>query len=70
MCTHKDIAAVTFVGSSKVAGIVADKCRAENKRFLALGGAKNHLVALPDCDATMAAKDITASFAGCAGVYL
>ena len=35
--------------------------------MLALGGAKNHLVALPDCDTSMAARDIVASFAGCAG---
>jgi malonate-semialdehyde dehydrogenase (acetylating)/methylmalonate-semialdehyde dehydrogenase len=34
---------------------------------LALGGAKNHLVALPDADPEQAAKDILASFAGCAG---
>ena len=33
----------------------------------ALGGAKNHLVALPDCDVEMAANDIVASFAGCCG---
>lgn len=67
MCKHPKISAVTFVGSSKVAGIVAESCRANNKRFLALGGAKNHLVALQDADPTMAARDITASFAGCAG---
>lgn len=35
--------------------------------MLALGGAKNHLVALPDCDTAMAARDIVASFAGCCG---
>mmetsp|Transcript_83872 Transcript_83872/g.237185 ORF Transcript_83872/g.237185 Transcript_83872/m.237185 type:complete len:357 (-) Transcript_83872:770-1840(-) len=64
---HPDVKAVTFVGSSKVAEIVAKRCRAINKRVLALGGAKNHLVALPDCDAEMCARDIVASFAGCAG---
>ena len=67
MCDHRGIAAMTFVGSSKVAEIVATRCRAINKRVLALGGAKNHLVALSDCDATMASRDIVASFAGCAG---
>lgn len=67
MCDHPDIAAVTFVGSSKVAEIVSTRCHAVNKRVLALGGAKNHLVALPDCDAEMAARDIVASFAGCCG---
>lgn len=66
-CDHPGIAAVTFVGSSKVADIVASRCRKLNKRVLALGGAKNHLIAMPDCDGDMAARDIVASFAGCCG---
>lgn len=36
-------------------------------RVLALGGAKNHLVALSDCDTGMASRDIVASYAGCCG---
>mmetsp|Transcript_36492 Transcript_36492/g.51584 ORF Transcript_36492/g.51584 Transcript_36492/m.51584 type:complete len:348 (-) Transcript_36492:985-2028(-) len=64
---HKDIKAVTFVGSSPVANIVASRCRALNKRVTALGGAKNHLVALPDCEVEGASSDICVSFAGCAG---
>lgn len=67
LCDHKDIAALTFVGSSKVAQIVARRCRNVDKRVLALGGAKNHLVVLPDCHTEMAAQDITVSMAGCAG---
>lgn len=67
MCDHPEIAAVSFVGSSKVADIVATRCRAINKRVLALGGAKNHLIALPDCDVGMVSRDIVASFAGCCG---
>ncbi len=67
MCDHPDIAAVTFVGSSKVAEIVSTRCHKVNKRVLALGGAKNHLVALADCDIGMASRDIVASFAGCCG---
>ena len=67
ICDHKGIAAVTFVGSSTVAEIVSHRCRAINKRVLALGGAKNHLVALPDCNQEMCSRDIVASFAGCAG---
>lgn len=67
LCDHPDISAVSFVGSSRVAELVANQCHAKNKRVLALGGAKNHLVALPDCDVDMAASDIVASFAGCAG---
>lgn len=66
-CDHPDITAVTFVGSSKVANIVSQRCHQYNKRVLALGGAKNHLIALPDCDVGMAARDIVASYAGCCG---
>jgi len=64
---HADVKAVTFVGSSPVASIVASSCRTLNKRCTALGGAKNHLVALPDCEVEGAASDICVSFAGCAG---
>ena len=59
--------AVTFVGSSPVAKIVSNRCRALNKKCTALGGAKNHLVALDDCEVEGAASDICVSFAGCAG---
>ena len=65
---HQDIQAVTFVGSSPVAKIVATTCRGLHKRCTALGGAKNHLVALLDeCEVEGAASDICVSFAGCAG---
>jgi malonate-semialdehyde dehydrogenase (acetylating)/methylmalonate-semialdehyde dehydrogenase len=67
LCDHPGVDAVTFVGSSKVAQIVSRRCRALDKRCLALGGAKNHLVILPDCDPAMAAQDILVSFAGSAG---
>jgi len=64
---HPTVQAVTFVGSSPVAASVSLQCRALQKRCTALGGAKNHLVALPDCDVPTAAQDIVVSFAGCAG---
>mmetsp|Transcript_9092 Transcript_9092/g.10498 ORF Transcript_9092/g.10498 Transcript_9092/m.10498 type:complete len:535 (+) Transcript_9092:48-1652(+) len=64
---HPDVKAVTFVGSSPVASAVATRCRNLNKRVVALGGAKNHLVALPDCDIESASSDIVVSYAGCAG---
>jgi malonate-semialdehyde dehydrogenase (acetylating)/methylmalonate-semialdehyde dehydrogenase len=64
---NEDVAAVTFVGSSRVAELVSKRARNLNKRCIALGGAKNHMVALPDCNTEMAASDIMASFAGCAG---
>lgn len=67
LCDHPGVAAVTFVGSSRVAQIVSRRCRALDKRVLALGGAKNHLVALEDADDDVASKDIVASYAGCAG---
>ena len=64
---HPDVNALTFVGSSRVAKIVHDRARSHGKKVIALGGAKNHLVAAPDADVAMAAADIVASFAGCAG---
>ena len=67
LCDHPGVRAVTFVGSSHVAEAVSKRCRALNKRCIALGGAKNHLVALPDADNEQAADDIVASAFGCAG---
>lgn len=67
ICEHEGISAVSFVGSSKIAEIVKTTCNRLNKRVLALGGAKNHLIALPDCDNNMTARDVVVSFAGCAG---
>eukprot|EP00903_Cladosiphon_okamuranus_P010607 g10031.t1 len=67
LCDADKVKAVTFVGSSGVAKAVAARCHSKNKRVLALGGAENHLVALPDCDHEAASKDIVTSFAGCAG---
>ncbi|KAH9249631.1 methylmalonate-semialdehyde dehydrogenase (acylating) [Batrachochytrium salamandrivorans] len=67
LCDHPSISAVTFVGSSHVAELVYKRCTQLNKRVLALGGAKNHLVALPDCDLDMTSSDVVGSFAGCAG---
>lgn len=67
LCDHPDISAISFVGSSKVAEIVSKRCHNVNKRVLALGGAKNHLVALDDCNIDMTTRDVIASFAGCTG---
>ena len=55
---------VSFVGSSKIAELVTKRARALNKRVLALGGAKNHLVAARDCNIEMTSQDILNSFAG------
>ncbi|KAJ3216456.1 hypothetical protein HK099_005858, partial [Clydaea vesicula] len=67
ICDHPDIKAVTFVGTSHVAEIVSKRCRNLNKRVLALGGAKNHLVAAPDAIIEMTAQDVVNSFTGCSG---
>lgn len=67
ICDHPDIEAVSFVGSTKVAKIVYRRATQNYKRCLALGGAKNHLIVLPDAIPDMTAQDITASMSGCAG---
>lgn len=66
ICDHPDIEAVSFVGSTKVAKIVYKRATANLKRAVALGGAKNHLIVLPDAAEDMAAN-IVASMSGCAG---
>jgi malonate-semialdehyde dehydrogenase (acetylating) / methylmalonate-semialdehyde dehydrogenase len=67
ICDHEGIEAVSFVGSTKVAKIVYRRATSHLKRCLALGGAKNHLIVLPDAHPTMTASNILASMAGCAG---
>src|ERR1043166_2207714 len=67
ICDHPDIEAVSFVGSTKVAKIVYQRATGKFKRVLALGGAKNHLMVLPDANADMTAQNIAASMSGCAG---
>lgn len=64
---HPDIKAFTFVGSTPVAKLLSQRCRAIPKKALCLGGAKNHLVVLPDADIEMTTGDIINSFAGSAG---
>jgi malonate-semialdehyde dehydrogenase (acetylating)/methylmalonate-semialdehyde dehydrogenase len=67
ICDHPGIAAVSFVGSTRVAQIVYRRATSNLKRCLALGGAKNHLIVMPDADREMAATNIVASMSGCAG---
>src|SRR3954469_21150715 len=67
ICDHPGIGAVSFVGSTKVAKIVYKRATSNLKRCLALGGAKNHLIVMPDADREMAATNIVASMSGCAG---
>lgn len=67
ICDHPSIEAVSFVGSTKVAKIVYQRATHNYKRALALGGAKNHLVVLPDAKEDMTAANVVASMSGCAG---
>ena len=67
ICDHPDIQAVSFVGSTKVAKIVYQRATHNYKRCLALGGAKNHLIVLPDAIPDMTAQNVAASMSGCAG---
>lgn len=67
ICDHPQIEAVSFVGSTKVAKIVYQRATSHYKRCLALGGAKNHLMVLPDAKAEMTAQNVAASMSGCAG---
>lgn len=64
---HPDVAGVSFVGSSPVARRVYRRAAAAGKRVQALGGAKNHVVVLPDADPDMVADAVVASVFGCAG---
>ena len=67
ICDHPGIEAVSFVGSTKVAKIVYQRATSQFKRALALGGAKNHLMVLPDAKPDMTAQNVAASMSGCAG---
>jgi len=67
ICDHPGIKAVSFVGSTKVAKIVYQRATQNLKRCLALGGAKNHLMVLPDAIPDMTAQNVAASMSGCAG---
>jgi malonate-semialdehyde dehydrogenase (acetylating)/methylmalonate-semialdehyde dehydrogenase len=67
ICDHPGIEGISFVGSTKVAKIVFRRGSSNLKRVLALGGAKNHLIVMPDADPEMTSSNVVASMAGCAG---
>ncbi|MFT4580140.1 MAG: malonate-semialdehyde dehydrogenase (acetylating)/methylmalonate-semialdehyde dehydrogenase, partial [Nitrospinales bacterium] len=67
ICDHPGIEAVSFVGSTNVAKIVYKRATSNLKRCVALGGAKNHLIVLPDAHLDMTASNVVASMSGCAG---
>ncbi len=67
LLTHPGVAAVSFVGSTRVARSIYSTATQWGKRVQAAGGAKNHLIIMPDADLSLAAKALAASAFGCAG---
>ncbi|GIF21998.1 malonate-semialdehyde dehydrogenase (acetylating)/methylmalonate-semialdehyde dehydrogenase [Actinoplanes tereljensis] len=67
LLTHPDIAAVSFVGSTPVAKYIYETGTAHGKRVQALGGAKNHMVVLPDAELDAAADAAVSAAYGSAG---
>ncbi len=67
LLTHPQVQAVSFVGSTPIARYVQQTAIAHGKRAQALGGAKNHLVAMPDADADLVVDAITGAAFGSAG---
>ncbi|WP_274653814.1 CoA-acylating methylmalonate-semialdehyde dehydrogenase [Paenibacillus humicola] len=64
---HRDIAAISFVGSQPVAEYVYKTAASHGKRVQALGGAKNHSIVLPDADLNLTVKEIVNAAFGSAG---
>ena len=64
---HPDIKAVSFVGSTPIAQYIYTQGTAHGKRVQALGGAKNHMVIMPDADLDMAASALMGAAFGSAG---
>jgi malonate-semialdehyde dehydrogenase (acetylating)/methylmalonate-semialdehyde dehydrogenase len=67
LLVHPDIAAVSFVGSTPIARYIYETGSRHGKRVQALGGAKNHMVVLPDADLDMAADAAVSAAYGSAG---
>src|SRR5579872_3439229 len=64
---HPKVRAISFVGSTAVAKYVYSRAAANGKRAQCQGGAKNHVIVLPDADMPMATQIISDSAFGCAG---
>jgi malonate-semialdehyde dehydrogenase (acetylating)/methylmalonate-semialdehyde dehydrogenase len=67
LLTHPLVRAVSFVGSTNVARYIYETGTRSGKRVQAAGGAKNHLIVMPDADLDLATAGISASAFGCAG---
>jgi malonate-semialdehyde dehydrogenase (acetylating)/methylmalonate-semialdehyde dehydrogenase len=64
---HPQVAAISFVGSTAVAKYIYERGTAAGKRVQSAGGAKNHLIIMPDADMDQSVKALAASAYGCAG---
>jgi len=67
LLTHKDIAAVSFVGSTPIAKYIYETASKHGKRVQALGGAKNHCIVMPDADMDDATNGLMGAGYGSAG---
>lgn len=67
LLNHPDVAAVSFVGSTPIAKYIYETAAANGKRVQALGGAKNHMIVLPDADMELAADAAVSAGYGSAG---
>jgi malonate-semialdehyde dehydrogenase (acetylating)/methylmalonate-semialdehyde dehydrogenase len=67
LCDHPQVRAISFVGSTPVAKHVYVRAAASGKRMQCQGGAKNHVIVLPDADMELATQIIGDSAFGCAG---
>jgi malonate-semialdehyde dehydrogenase (acetylating) / methylmalonate-semialdehyde dehydrogenase len=67
LLTHPLVSAISFVGSTPIAKYIYETGAKHGKRVQAAGGAKNHLIIMPDADIDLATKALAASAYGCAG---
>jgi malonate-semialdehyde dehydrogenase (acetylating)/methylmalonate-semialdehyde dehydrogenase len=67
LIAHPDVAALSFVGSTPIAEYIYTECSKRGKRVQALGGAKNHLVVMPDADLDQAVDALIGAAYGSAG---
>ena len=67
LITHPQVRAISFVGSTKIAKYIYETGTQHDKRVQAAGGAKNHLIIMPDADLDQSVAALAASGYGCAG---
>jgi malonate-semialdehyde dehydrogenase (acetylating)/methylmalonate-semialdehyde dehydrogenase len=64
---HPQVKGLSLVGSTRTCQAVAERCTRNRKRFQAMGGAKNHLVVMPDARVEEVVRNLLSSCFGCAG---